>query len=171
MPRKMPRQKPGRSKQNYATPPYFVAAVAKWLGIEAFDFDYAADKRNAKADRFWTKKDDSLKKTAYEWWRANPYGWGWLNPPFDDIGKWAERCHTVRVRYGAKTAMLVPASVGSNWYRDYVHGKAFVLFLNGRIDFIPGEPYPKDCMLVLYGYQGAHNCIRTDNIVWTWRDR
>jgi hypothetical protein len=37
---------------------------------------------------------------------------------------------------GARTAMLVPAGVGANWWRDHVHNKAHVLLLNGRIMFV-----------------------------------
>jgi hypothetical protein len=73
-------------------------------------------------------------------------------------------CRQTNHLFDTKIALLVPASVGSNWYRDYVDRYAYVLFLNGRIDFIPGEPYPKDCMLVLYGYSN-----KPGNRVWTWR--
>ncbi len=61
----------------------------------------------------------------------------------------------------------MPASVGSNWYRYYVHNEAFTLFLNGRIPFMPDKPnwlYPKDCMLALYG-----TGVSSGNDVWTWR--
>jgi hypothetical protein len=29
-----------------------------------------------------------------------------------------------------------PAAVPANWYRDHVHGQAYVLFLNGRLAFL-----------------------------------
>ncbi len=62
-------------------------------------------------------------------------------------------------------AFLVPASVGANWFSDAVDGRALVLFLNGRLCFMPdsSEVYPKDCLLALYsphvipGYE-----------VWAW---
>ena len=47
--------------------------------------------------------------------------------------------------------MLVPAGVGSNWWKAWVHHKAYVFLLNGRITFV-GQPtcYPKDCCLLYY---------------------
>ena len=66
---------------------------------------------------------------------------------------------------------LLPASVGANWFRDWVMCEADeVLFLNGRLAFMPERPtwlYPKDCMLVLY-----RDCPRrslTGFDVWDWR--
>jgi hypothetical protein len=65
----------------------------------------------------------------------------------------------------AKIALLVPASVGSNWYRDFIHERhgVKVLFLNGRICFDGKNGYPKDCMLVLFG---TGQPFAVD--VWTW---
>jgi hypothetical protein len=49
--------------------------------------------------------------------------------------------------------MLVPASVGSNWYAEHVHGKALELYLHPRIIFV-GETigYPKDLSLFVFGF-------------------
>ena len=145
----MPAQKPGRSKQDYGTPPEFITATCGLLGIKSFIFDYAADDQNHKASKYWTEKHNALSYKAQAWAFASFGGWGWLNPPFKRIVVWAKKCAEAR-QLGASIAFLVPAGVGSNWFRDWVHGKAFVWFLNGRIDFIPGEPYPKDCILCLY---------------------
>ncbi len=55
--------------------------------------------------------------------------------------------------------MLVPASVGSAWFAEYVDGKADVIFLRPRIVFLEpdGQPCPaginRDCCLVWYGPQ------------------
>jgi hypothetical protein len=96
-------------------------------------------------------------------------GFGWLNPPFADICPWAKRCLETAAA-GGQIAFLVPAAVGSNWFRDYCDpkttGMTHVLFLNGRLAFMPDKPkwlYPKDCMLVLYGY--GYQSYE----VWNWR--
>jgi phage N-6-adenine-methyltransferase len=183
----MPAQKPGTSKQDYATPENFIAAAKARLGIFEFDFDYAANKSNAKAARFWSSRDNSLAKTPLEWraqlgtpgvWdpATQPLevgavmtvrsGWGWLNPPFKNIEPWVAHCVAL-MRAGGRVAFLVPASVGADWFRDHVDGKARVLFLNGRLAFMKNKPrdlYPKDCVLCLFsmdeiaGYE-----------VWDWR--
>ena len=149
----------GRSKQDYATPMVLITAVKNRLGIGGFAVDLAADEANAKAD-MWI--DEGRNSLALDWRLVIGAGWGWLNPPFDNITPWAKKC----AETDAKIAFLVPASVGSNWYRDYVHRHAFTLFLNGRVPFMPDKPkwlFPKDCMVCLYGYG------KVGNDVWTWR--
>jgi phage N-6-adenine-methyltransferase len=154
-----PAQKRGRSKQDYATPWEFVKAAAAKVHIRKFWIDLAASDHNTKAD-VWIRSDS----LAADW--SMPDGeWAWLNPPFDNIAPWAEKCaQTARDNKG-RIAFLVPAAVGANWFRDYVYrAHAHTLFLNGRITFDGcTDPYPKDCMLVLYGFGYQWNDI------WTWR--
>jgi phage N-6-adenine-methyltransferase len=162
----MPRQKPHRSKQDYSTPANFIVATKALLKIDAFTFDFAADASNTKAKRFWSEQENSLVKTPKQWAAQIKRGFGWLNPPFAEIGPWAKRCQQTKV-LGGSIAFLIPAAVGANWFRDYVDGHAMVLFLNGRLAFMadrPGDLYPKDCILALYG---PH--VTTGYQVWTWK--
>ena len=85
----------------------------------------------------------------------------WLNPPFGKITPWAAKCHAEAAK-GARIALLVPASIGSNWYRDNIHDRHRVLFLNGRIVFDGKNGFPKDCMLVIFGDEPGFD-------VWTWK--
>lgn len=161
-----PRQKPGRSKQDFVTPVTFIRPVKRRLGIRGFAFDFAADYLNTKAPRFWNETADALSFSPDDWRAQLGSGWGWLNPPFADIAPWAAQCAAVG-RRGGSIAFLVPAAVGSNWFRDHVHGQALVLLLNGRIAFMPERPtwgYPKDCILVLYSPR-----VRPGYEVWSWR--
>ncbi len=154
----MPVQKPGLSKQDYSTPPEFIAAVKSRLGISDFKWDLAASHLNSKAGAFnyYYEQEDSLIQN----WGGGLRGpwWCWLNPPFANIAPWAKKCS----ESGIKIAFLVPAAVGSNWFRDYVDGKALVLLLNGRLSFDGVGPYPKDCLLALYGAEPGYE-------VWDWR--
>lgn len=155
----MPEQKPGRSKQDYGTPQEFIDAVTVRFG--PLNFDLAADETNAKAQFFYTENDDSL---ASPW---PMHGNLWLNPPYSDIRPWAEKC-ACHSRYGSpffgRILMLVPASIGSNWFADYVHEQAYILALSPRITFEGCEtPYPKDCMLACYG--GHQHGFDT----WRWK--
>jgi phage N-6-adenine-methyltransferase len=159
-----PPQKPHRSKQDYCTPRPFLHAVERRLGITAWAFDIAADETNhvGDAQHYWSEQEDALHR---DWLSLPRKGWSWLNPPFADIRPWAYRC----ALYGnapRKIALLVPASVGSDWYRDYVDRRALVLALNGRLAFMPDQPrwlYPKDCVLALYGVTPGFE-------VWNWRE-
>jgi phage N-6-adenine-methyltransferase len=165
----MPAQKPHRSKQDYSTPDEFISAVQTYLGIDKFCYDFAADRHNKKATEWFDELANALTIPFWDdYLNATGWGWGWLNPPYTNIGPWAARCLETSLA-GGKIAFLVPASVGSNWYRDYIHDQfgVKVLFLNGRIGFMPDNPkwlYPKDCALVLFG-TGTPFAVD----VWTWK--
>lgn len=163
-----PAQKPGRSKQDYGTPDNFLDAVKTRLGIEQFDADLAADDTNAVAWPYFTKERSAFS----DGWKFGD-GWSWLNPPFSNIAPWVERAHQQEILRFARTAVLVPASVGANWWKEYVHSLADVLFLNGRITFKGVPPnlrtgkvdaYPKDCALLLYSPYST-GIYET----WTWK--
>lgn len=158
--KRAPVQKPGLSRQDYQTPEVFLWAVKRRLGIPHFAIDLAASPENAVAARFFTKADNALRQP----WASD--GWNWLNPPFALINPWVKRAYE-QSRIGARTAMLVPAGVGANWWGDWVHFKACALLLNGRITFV-GEtsPYPKDCALLLYG-----PAIAPGYDVWSWTEK
>src|SRR5882762_6462491 len=53
------------------------------------------------------------------------------------IEPFVDKAHRMVVYEQAKTVVLVPAAVGANWWRDHVHQRANVVFLNGRLCFIP----------------------------------
>lgn len=175
----VPLQKPGRSKQDYRTPADFLAATKRYLDIRSFVIDLAADEENSVADLWYDRAQNALVQP----WNVGE-GWNWLNPEFGDIGPWVEKAWR---ESAAQTAVLVPAGVGANWWRDWVHDKAQVLLLNGRLCFIhdwattidpatlkPGKGparcyssaplYPKDCCLLLYGPN-----VQPRYEVWEWR--
>lgn len=157
----MPLQKPGRSKQDWATPPAFIFAVKRRLN-DGFVVDLAADENNSVAPAHFNESQNSL---IQDWGGATVGGWGWLNPPYGDLRPWAEKAANESLD-GARIAMLVPSSTGSNWWRDYVVNDAYILFLNGRLTFVGADgPYPKDLALLLYT-----PFIRSGSAVWDWRD-
>jgi phage N-6-adenine-methyltransferase len=153
-----PRQKRGRSKQDYRTPPEFLRAVKRRLQIEDFTIDLAASHDNRVTEWFYSEGDDALTQS----WNPTD-GWAWCNPPFGRLALWVEKAYT-ESQMGANIAMLVPASVGANWWHAWVHRSAYVEFLNGRLTFVgQAAPYPKDCALLLYSPWGP-----IDYDVWRW---
>jgi phage N-6-adenine-methyltransferase len=173
-PRRMPSQKPGKSKQDYGTPPEFIAAVEARFGD--LQVDLAASAGNAKASRFVAEKEDSL---ALDWSREFAGRRCWLNPPFGHLAPWAERCASYArapTRGGVEVAtafpivrggvvfLLTPASIGSEWFARHVHGVALVLALRGRLSFDGVAPYPKDCILSVFG-----PAVLPGFDVWDWR--
>lgn len=160
----MPVQKPGNSKQDYQTPPELILAVKKRLGISDFVLDLAACKDNAVCETYYSL-EEGIDSLIHPWnVPANP-GWAWCNPPYADIKPWVEKA-SLEAAQGALIVMLVPASVGANWWINYVVPFAYQTFLNGRVTFQGCvTPYPKDCALLLYTpwrFRGIQ--------FWDWRE-
>lgn len=154
----MPPQKPGRSKQDYPTPDDFFGAVEGRFG--PMEWDLAANEGNSKCGKcFLGEEQNSLLCR----WSALAHGKNfWLNPPYGYIEPWARKCALESER-GARIFMLVPASVGSGWYMDYVEPYAYVFGLNPRLCFDGKASYPKDCVLCCYvnGFTGFKT--------WKWK--
>lgn len=158
----IPKQKPGRSRQDYATPWPFVRAVEQLIGA-SFAIDLAASDANRKAPRFYSAEQNSLVQP----WASDLDGaWGWCNPPYAHIEPWvAKALH--EAEKGAKTVILLPAGVSTNWFAATVHMWACVLFVRPRLVFEgTTDPYPKDLMLIIHDARtwgrGYH--------VWDWTE-
>jgi phage N-6-adenine-methyltransferase len=153
----MPAQKPGKSRQDYETPWEFIHAVETMLS-EKFEVDLAATANNTKATRYVGYNSLNQDWDTYQ-------GLLWLNPPFANIEPWAKKCaESVK----ARICFLVPASIGSNWFTNYVHNKAMVLALSPRISFDGKGPYPKDCILAVY--RNLYLSPITGFRLWRWKD-
>lgn len=156
----MPEQNRGSSRQDYETPDDLIEAVTLRFG--EIGFDLAATRENSKGKRCLTPETDSLKAM----WQIYDGEIAWLNPPFADINPWAAKCAETAVELsgGSRILLLVPASIGSEWFRANVHGKAFVHALNPRLTFKGcTSPYPKDCLLAEYGASPGFD-------VWRWKE-
>lgn len=177
----MPKQKPGRSEQSVQTPTEFMAKVAKKFGKPVWDL--AADEKNTQCgDCYFDENNDSLKqdwsRLSYEWNYTQDGHFGdapfWLNPPYKKIRPWVKKA----VESDARILVLVPASVGSNWWRDHVHDQCLVHFLNGRITFVGHKaPFPKDLALLEYNLfkpewsdqaHGTFPTLQTGYRIWSW---
>ena len=164
MPKVMPRQKPGESVQEVGTPRDFLDAVEKRFGLIGLDLAANADNHIVP---LWLGPGSPLH--GGEDALAPSVSWSgrslrFLNPPFGDIEPCAAKCATER--HHAFVGMLVPASIGADWFREHVHGKAFWLALSPRIKFVGHlAPFPRDLIFCLYGplvVASGYDC-------WRWR--
>lgn len=161
--RTMPRQKPGQSVQEVETDPEFIAAVRKRFGSFAIDLAADNDGANTQAERWIGPMANSLERD----WTAGKDARRvmWLNPPYSDIAPWAKKCReeSTRLKGRGRILLLVPASVGSNWFQEHVFRKSLVLFLAPRLTFVGhSAPYPKDLLLAVYGERAGFQC-------WRWK--
>jgi hypothetical protein len=142
--------------------------------------DLAASSTNAKAPVWIDEQRNSLSADVS--WSVLE-GLLWLNPPFTVITPWARKC-AEECQLGAQILLLVPASVGANWYWDWVMPFADVYSV-GRMVFddcydktgkLITTVYPKDLILCHYGpntgrsYTDAHLGGRAEIIRWGWQD-
>jgi len=152
-----PAQKPGRSKQDYGTPSEFIEVFVRQFG--GIVLDVCASPSNAIGPRYYTEEQNGLAQP----WASPSQGWNWCNPPFGKCGAWVSRAWIAWENYGQRVAVLVPASVDSNWWADYVHGKALVFFLRGRMRFVGArDVYPKPLALLLYDGRRGYE-------PWRWK--
>ena len=147
-PRAMPAQKPGKSEQAVQTPPEFLAAVARRFG--PIRWDLAANASNHVAPGWYGPgSPDGEDALAQDWSKRG--GVLFLNPEFGNIPPFAKLAAEFGPR-GARTKMLVPAAVSTEWWVKFVHQRALVLFLRPRIKFVGHDAgFPKDLALCAYG--------------------
>lgn len=154
----------GASKQDYRTPTAFLDALKHRLGIDGFTIDLAASEENKVAPLWYDTTTNALLPEHP--WTVDGKGWSFCNPPYADITPWVEKAFFEMMDEGANVAMLVPASVGSNWWANWVHNVAHTLFLNGRITFEGAtDPYPRDLAILLYSpmMNGSYG-------IWRWSE-
>jgi phage N-6-adenine-methyltransferase len=129
------------------TPPEFLRAVEGRFG--PITFDLAADESNHVVAGWFGPGGIYPDALATAW--CDIEGLLWLNPPYDNIKAFAHKAKIESAK-GARVAMLIPASVATNWFAEEIDGHAFVLPIRPRLTFVGHtSPYPKDLMLCVFG--------------------
>lgn len=145
-----------KEEVTYGTPLWLVKAIERDFDLK-FVFDLAADQESfvVRGQSIVHGENDKLSGKFYYDINDNSLAqdWNtlsgdlWLNPPFANIKAWAAKCETYD---NGTICMLVPASLGSKWFRDHCMGRP-VFVLDSRITFDGHtDPYPKDLMLVFF---------------------
>ena len=163
----MPAQKPHKSKQDYGTPWELIRAVEARWGKLFLDLAALDDGSNAKAPAWFGESDDYLTQKLTPGLGLPDDALCWCNPPFANIAPWARKW-AADAALGARIIALVPASIGSEWFAAHVYRKALVVALRPRLTFEGcSDPYPKDCMLLVYGQRGGNGGLFE---AWRWKD-
>ena len=114
------------ASDDWATPQY----VFDELDSEFHsDLDPCADDRNHKCALYFTKEQDGIKKS-----------WGghrvFCNPPYGKhIREWVRKAYEESRKPDTKVVMLIPARTDTQWFHDYVYGKAEIRFIRGRLKY------------------------------------
>jgi site-specific DNA-methyltransferase (adenine-specific) len=109
-----------------------------------FTLDPCATAENAKCKKFFTKDQDGLSQD----WAGETV---WCNPPYGKtIGQWCKKCYEHSL-HGDVAVMLIHARTDTQWFHEWVYGKAELRFVKGRIRFNGSKwnaPFPS--MVAIY---------------------
>ena len=159
--KKVPKQKPGRSRQDYVTPVEFIEAVTRRWG--PIDVDLAASDGQERAPVWVTPEMDTF---SVDWTLFA--GLLWINPEFKDAARTLAKA-LASMGCGRVILVLLPASVSTDYFAKYVWPAAGplarVITVRPRIAFEGEEQgYPKDLMLVGYGLEPGFE-------TWNWKEQ
>jgi len=84
--------------------------------------------------------------------------WVFVNPPFSELARWAEKCAHEHENGTAHIVLLMPARVDTRAFHDHVLKYAEIEFIRGRLKFVDldqsstkPESAPFPCLLAHYG--------------------
>lgn len=157
------------------TPWQFIRAVEDTFN-QPLVIDLAASgPDSAKALEYITPEQDSLTQDWTAIYKQYNHGALWLNPPYSNITPWVKKCaNTYVFDEQIEIFLLVPASIGANWFWDYVWNYATVYSV-GRMVFdncfdrktgkLVSTVYPKDLILAHYTNTSPSQTLQR----WQWK--
>lgn len=83
-----------------------------------FEFDLAANDKNKKCDKFYSRSNSALNKT----W----IGTCWINPPYGckeaPLKDWIRKAYQETYKKECTVVMLIPSRTNTRWWHDYNMG-------------------------------------------------
>lgn len=140
-------------KMDWCTPKDFFDTLDKEFH---FVLDAAATDKTAKCSLYYTPETDGLSQS----W--NHGGSVFCNPPYGrEIGKWVRKAYE-ESKSGATIVLLIPARTDTNYFHEYIYGKAQIRFVRGRLRFTDdngnvADPAPFPSMVVIYNGEDEQN--------------
>ena len=165
----------GTGRDDWATPPELVTAIARKLDVR-FMLDTACDSGNAIAGvRAVCAVDRGADGLQVNWDLS--IGWAslgdcshrdaaWCNPPYSKLRAWLDKC--AREGERCPVVALIPARTDTQaWHESVMPSACRVLLLKGRVKFVgasTGAPFPSAVVQWLPGYHGP-----ALSESWDWR--
>jgi phage N-6-adenine-methyltransferase len=110
-----------------------------------FTLDPCCETSTAKCSKYYTKEDDGLSKN----WQGETV---FCNPPYGrEIYDWVEKCSVEGNKPNTTVVMLIPSRTDTRWFHEFIHGKAEIRFIKGRLKFGNSKnsaPFPS--MVVIF---------------------
>ena len=57
------------------------------------------------------------------------------NPPYSEIGKWAEKCYREGCKDNTLVVLLIPSRTDTKYFHDFIYNRAEIRFVKGRLKF------------------------------------
>lgn len=112
-----------------------------------FTVDAAASAKNALCDRYYNKRDNGLAQS----WKGETV---WCNPPYGTVlAQWVRKGYEESITNGVTSVFLIPARVDTNYWHEYIFGKAEIRFIRGRLKFegpLGGGSAPFPAAIVIF---------------------
>lgn len=133
---------------NWATPQDFFDKLNEEFH---FTLDPCADDLNHKCEKYFTAEQDGL---AQSWAGERVF----CNPPYGrTVAKWVEKAFDEVYAGNCPLAvMLLHARTDTRWFHDYIHHRAEVRLIKGRLKFggqTENAPFPS--MVVIFRGKGV----------------
>lgn len=124
---------PDNIKNLWATTPESFRHAQVLCGAE-FDIDVSASENNTKCLAYLSEEDNAISQP----WFDVEIKSAWCNPPFDLKREFLAKAYKERVN--GLICMMIPYEPTTKWWREYVHGKASIVYVpDGRYNFLHPE--------------------------------
>lgn len=110
-----------------------------------FNLDPCANYDNHKCSTYFTREEDGLKQS----WEGYTV---FVNPPYGrEIKDWIKKSYEESLKPNTTVVMLIPSRTDTQYFHDYIYGKADIRFIKGRLKFGGcKDPAPFPSMVVIY---------------------
>lgn len=130
---KIPAQPSSIERDDWETP---IVLFEIYHDRHRFTIDVAANAKNARVKRFFSREDDGLKRS----WAGERV---WMHPPHGDVAQWCEKAHKEAAR-GTLVVGLIPVRTDADWWMEHVYGRTeslarirFLVSVGWRLNGLP----------------------------------
>lgn len=121
-----------------------------------FTLDPCCTKKTAKCKKYFTKRDNGLRKS----WEGHTV---FVNPPYGrEVPKWVKKSYEESLKGDTTVVMLIPSRTDTRYWHDYCMKADELYFIKGRLKFGDAKnaaPFPS--AVVVFGNKSRPPSINT----------